>query len=234
MIFNIRQSLGIATHTIKEFAYLTGAETNLFTSINDIDFSLLDEKNILYGSVQDILYYLSFLNKEYEHIDYPFELHKYCNRYISQCYFKSLKKNNLSNVFCKPTKLKQFNGFILSGEFKDFIKMATVNDNDLVWLSTRINLLVEYRVFIYDRQILDVKPYKGDCSLGFCKQTVLSMIQDYKNQPVAYAIDIGVNNLGQTVLVEVNDGFSLGSYGLTPVNYGTIIVNRWRELIKVI
>lgn len=233
MKINIKKSLDISTATIKQFAFLVGSEINEFNSINEIDLSSLNEDNILYGSIQDILFYLSFLKKEYNYTSYPIELDKYLKRFVSQCFFKTIKKQNIKNLFIKPTKLKQFTGFVLTGEFSDYLQMVNVSDNDLVWLSSKINLLAEYRVFVYDKQILDIKPYRGDCSLGFNLETVKSMISDYKTAPIAYALDIGITDNKNTVLVEMNDGFSLGAYGLSTIEYGKIIVNRWRELLNI-
>ena len=51
-------------------------------------------------------------------------------------------------------------------------------------------------------------------------------------------MDWGVTDTGQTLLVEVNDGFALGNYGFALGNYGTkgyhytaMIECRWRELM---
>jgi len=47
----------------------------------------------------------------------------------------------------------------------------------------------------------------------------------------AYCIDFGVlaEGLG-TVVVEVNDSFTMGSYGLLPRAYASMIEARWEEL----
>ena len=46
-----------------------------------------------------------------------------------------------------------------------------------------------------------------------------------------YALDFGVLADGRTALVEWNDGFSLGSYGLEGGLYTELILARWCELI---
>ena len=51
-----------------------------------------------------------------------------------------------------------------------------------------------------------------DCVTGFC-------------------LDFGVTKCGETLLIEMNDGFSLGAYGLHPSLYADLIISRWEELV---
>ena len=49
----------------------------------------------------------------------------------------------------------------------------------------------------------------------------------------AYAIDFGVLRDGRTVLLEVNDGYSLGRYGCPPDAYVDVLGTRWAELVEL-
>jgi integrase len=50
--------------------------------------------------------------------------------------------------------------------------------------------------------------------------TIRSMVAAFgADAPHAYALDVGLVPSGDTVLVEVTDGFALGSYGLSPLLY---------------
>jgi hypothetical protein len=55
-------------------------------------------------------------------------------------------------------------------------------------------------------------------------------IRDYISQPAGYVMDFGVTDKGETVLIEVNDGFSIGSYGLFHIDYAKLLAARWAEL----
>jgi hypothetical protein len=48
----------------------------------------------------------------------------------------------------------------------------------------------------------------------------------------AYGIDFGVLDDGNTALIEWNDGFALGSYGLEKEIYTELILTRWEEILK--
>lgn len=47
-------------------------------------------------------------------------------------------------------------------------------------------------------------------------------------------MDFGVTNTGATILVEVNDGYSLGNYGLDSLLYAKLLSARWTELTNTI
>lgn len=47
-----------------------------------------------------------------------------------------------------------------------------------------------------------------------------------------YAIDFGVLSTGETALVEMNDGFSVGAYGINQEDYTDMVMARWEELLK--
>ncbi len=59
-------------------------------------------------------------------------------------------------------------------------------------------------------------------------------IAQYKSAPAGYAIDFGVTDKGQTILIEVNDGYALGSYGLFYLDYVKLLSARWAELTSTL
>jgi ATP-grasp domain, R2K clade family 2 len=49
--------------------------------------------------------------------------------------------------------------------------------------------------------------------------------------PIGFALDVGiVADSGNTAVVEMNEGFALGRYGLDPAKYFDLIAARWIEL----
>lgn len=63
--------------------------------------------------------------------------------------------------------------------------------------------------------------------------TVRAAVAAYAEAPVAYSLDFGVTADGRTLLVEANDAFALGAYGLEPVVYARMLEDRWLELVGV-
>ncbi|WP_238996654.1 ATP-grasp domain-containing protein [Paenibacillus pinistramenti] len=52
--------------------------------------------------------------------------------------------------------------------------------------------------------------------------------------PNGYAVDIGLTDKGETLLIEVNDGYALGQYGLNTLDYAKLLSARWSELTNTI
>lgn len=136
-------------------------------------------------------------------------------------------------VFVKPieTSHKHFSGRVFK-EFKDTIFSAAVPPECPVICSDVVNFVSEYRTFVLDGEILNLKHYKGDFRVFPDISVIESGVKSYLTSPVAYAIDFGVTSKNETLLIEVNDGYSLGCYGLNPIAYSTLLEKRWLELTK--
>ena len=63
------------------------------------------------------------------------------------------------------------------------------------------------------------------------KYKFIEIIKNYNNSPVAYGIDIGIDNANNSFVVEVNDATSLGNYGLDSIRYSEMLIARWFELV---
>lgn len=60
---------------------------------------------------------------------------------------------------------------------------------------------------------------RGDWSKSPGGVVIEQAIAAYASAPAGYVAGFGVTSDGRTLLVEVNDGYSLGSYGLWPKLY---------------
>jgi hypothetical protein len=90
----------------------------------------------------------------------------------------------------------------------------------------------EWRVFVIHGVPQCSSHYAGD-PLRFPSAAVIhSVIGAYSNAHAAYAIDFGVLEDDRTVLVELNDGFSLGHGGLPAPQYARLLIARWDELVQ--
>jgi len=169
-------------------------------------------------------------------MDYPPELSPWLYRDLSKStlgeIFSKLQKEEFKEpLFVKPYEdHKLFNGSLLTA-FRDFIPLAGIDTKTPVWVSTKLNFLTEWRVFILRKQILDARSYKGDPFITPSKTIVEMMIGAYKYAPVGYGLDVGVLPTGETVLIEVNDGFSLGNYGMGSLKYSQMLAARWEEMV---
>jgi hypothetical protein len=133
-------------------------------------------------------------------------------------------------VFVKPSDdSKKFTGVLVRGT-RDLIGCGEQSTDTSVWCSTPIRLRTEWRCFVRYGKILDVRPYKGDWRSHFDPLIIEEAVSVWEDKPRGCALDFGVDEQGRTVLIEVNDGFALGAYGLSPITYARLLSARWTEL----
>ena len=161
-------------------------------------------------------------------IEYPGELQKFLNRKVWTSTLNQVVANKQYGIFIKPTQTKLFQGKLVN-EFKDFIGL-NYQDEVQIWCSEIINVVTEWRCFVRYGELLDVRYYKGKWDSRLNLEIVKQAIQEYTRQPRSYGLDFGVDARGKHYLIEVNDGHSLGTYGMGAISYAKFLSARWSEL----
>jgi hypothetical protein len=206
-----------------------GFEVKKFHDVDEIASN--DPEIIIVGGISNVRKRLSNLGIEQggEELEYPSELQAYFNRKIWSSNLKAvMEDDNQRNIFLKPKETKTFNGKVIK-EFKDFIGL-NVSEEVEVWCAEVVELKTEWRCFVRYAELLDVRYYKGVWDSKLDVDLVKKAITDFKSAPAAYCLDFGVDEKGKYYLVEVNDGHSLGSYGMGAVSYAKFLSARWAEL----
>ena len=184
--------------------------------------------------ISDVLTALQQLGKDPPLLlDYPEELKSFLGRTVYETTFGEFRdKKHNGPVFVKPSQdHKLFTGLVWEGTREQRYLLGPVQNNVPVWVSGVVNFVAEYRTFIMDGEILDCRRYKGDWSKAPNRKIVEQAVEKMKGAaPVAYCLDFGVTPDGATLLVEANDGFAMGPYGLAPPQYACMIASRWRQL----
>jgi len=212
--------------------YNLGVETVPFYGFGDIvDLKDLGPEVGIVGFIGDVWEALRLLNKPIpKPLDYPEELMPWLGRSIRKSTIGEIRQSK-SKCFIKPVAHKLFTGFVWEASVGDRLSIATQESDTEVWVSDVVSFVSEYRCFIQDGEIVGVRLYKGDWSKALNKDTVITAVKAYSKQPRGFSLDFGVTTEGQTLLVEVNDGFALGCYGLYCITYARLIEARWQELI---
>jgi len=208
-----------------------GWETVKFYEVKDIKDH--HQEDIVVGGIGNVRSRLALLgiNRNEEEIDYPHSLSHYFGRRIWTTTIQELFEDNQNwNVFVKPKDItKKFAGKVVR-EYKDFIGLIEEDANTTVWCSEIVDFRTEWRCFIRYGEILDIRPYKGAWDSKLDLDIVNNAINDFADAPAAYGLDFGIDYDGNMKLVEINDGHSLGTYGIAPVNYAKFLTARWSEL----
>lgn len=96
-----------------------------------------------------------------------------------------------------------------------------------------ISIYSEWRAFIYEGKLVGLQNYAGEFTLFPNVDTIKGMIKKYESAPIAYTLDIGINDNSGTFVIECHDFFSCGLYGFNQ----PILVNmfyRWfKEYLKL-
>lgn len=193
----------------------------------------LEPGSIVYGTIRSVRCALNLLGVlEPGCLDIPEILEPWTFRKIWTDTLGYIRNHEeLWPVFIKPAKgHKLFTGYVLS-DFRGAITTAGFPDDTEVLCSEVVNFKTEYRTFVRHGEILGIKHYKGDPFVVPSEEAIKEMIRVYGNAaPAAYSLDVGVLADGATALVEINDGFALGCYGLPSLVYVKLIEARWDEI----
>jgi hypothetical protein len=114
----------------------------------------------------------------------------------------------------------------------DIAAASSLPDNHEVLVSEYVIFASEWRCFVCRGKILDLCRYQGEVFGYPDPQVVKNAVSDYSQiGPAGYGIDFGVLTNGKTVLVEVNEGYSLNPYGLESMEYAELLEARWLQLM---
>ena len=165
-------------------------------------------------------------------MDYPDELQEYLGRKIWQTKMNEVNNNpDCWPVFVKPIEDKQFTGVVVRSP-KDLIGCGIQGVNQDVYCSEIVKFVAEWRCFVRYGHILSVRPYKGDWRKYYDYRVIENAVKEFTSAPAGYAIDFGLTDDGRTLLIEVNDGYALGCYGLFYIDYAKLLSARWAELTR--
>lgn len=236
-------------YEIEYFVYLPDQEGNApfrFADTLRSDVPVFTKDTIVVGGVQTVDAVYDLLKVNNPHLEsYPHQLDEYMCRKISEKTLEQVRTEILDDIendrinpqFIKPKaeQRKVFTGHVVS-RYVDLIKTAGLPGETKVWSSPIVEFISEYRVFINRGKIVGLKHYKGDFLVFPDDIAIERMVNDYYDAPIAYSLDVGVTkspfDASDTLLVEVNDANALGCYGLGPVTYANMIVDRWNEVVN--
>jgi hypothetical protein len=184
--------------------------------------------------------------------DYPEQISHLMNRECRTTTWAEAKRLQ-GDWFIKPGLPKAwFCPSLIHGPFEQTLRCSNVGTSDLdgdayglanledhypVSVSKPMAWNSEWRCFVLGDEILDVRPYSGDWHLVPSKAYVEEVVEamgsgtQLRPSPIAYAVDFGVDkHSNQTSVIECNDAWALGSYGLRPTLYAQMLIHRWAEL----
>ena len=235
MVVYIRQSklpseVSINKYNAQVGAYLQGEEVILYQYFSEIKQLTSDDTVVDYITETRAL--LKMMGLDVPVYDYPIELNEFYGRKIYAGILGEIVNipDNWGKFIKPKAGSKVFTGRVVNGT-NNLIGIGLPFDYP-IWISEVVEFIAEWRCFVLDGQVLDVRPYTGDYHVHLDPSVIDEAISCWKDAPVAYGLDIGVTRDGRTLVVEVNDGYALGNYGLSSLNSINFHKARWKEMVK--
>ncbi len=212
-----------------------GAHIITYQSLDEI-IDQIDKDDIVIDYIHQMQTIFHKFDCNYQTIDYPSCFNPFYGRKIWKSYLSVIDQNpDLWNVFIKPLKTKTFTGKVIRS-VKDLRGCGIPGEDVEIYCSEVVEFKAEYRMFIIYDEIHMVSLYKGDYHYNYDPKVVDEILEAFKtweDRPMGCGIDIGVTKDHQTLVVEINDGYSLGSYGIFEIPYAKLMSARYSQIMKV-
>lgn len=137
-------------------------------------------------------------------------------------------------IFVKPLEHhKLFSGMIIKENGENLHKISYYDKNTPVIFSDVLTFISEWRLFVMEDQIVYGSCYNKNFKLNpdwaICDD-IVSKMKTIQGRPIAYSLDVAITDNNETVIIELNDSYALGSFGLSSNLYAEMILKRWGQL----
>jgi len=191
----------------------------------------IKKEDLFVGFVEDTKQLLDCLQISIPKIScYPQILKDYYGRKIWKSTLEQFMNDQKYKLFIKPVENKIFTGKLIKS-FRDFISIGHQKETIEIWCSEPVNIKTECRCFVKYGKIIDLRNYKGDWRINPDVTIVEEVVKKLSLQLSGYAVDFGITQEGKTIVIELNDGYSLGNYGLFSVDYCRLLNARWSQIM---
>ncbi len=151
-------------------------------------------------------------------------------------------------LFIKPVQIKLFSGLVLDGSVYSCLRGLPDDTQIMAYKPFSDQLLSEWRIYVERNQMVDARHYSGKLLLAPDGGYIHEVLNANKKEfPVCYTIDIGILELpnygnifleeqehlmNENVVVEFNDMWAIGNYGVPNDIYLRLLKQRYFEIIK--
>lgn len=185
------------------------------------EFILVESDNDTYkeyipiGSVEFVTNHMKKYHgvKDIKPLNIPEELYPFAKRMVAR-----VERSDVWKL------LFQYNNLFIKDDdkIKGFSNICNCNTNLPVCnylVSELIDIKSEWRCFVRNGELLDMKCYSGEFDVLPKVSEVKKMIEAYKKAPPAYTIDVAITEKDETVIIECHNFFSCGLYGFNDYRY---------------
>jgi hypothetical protein len=146
-------------------------------------------------------------------------------------------------IFIKPIEIKLFTGLVLDGMIYASLANLPQDTKVMAYKPFDKKILSEWRIYVHNKKIVDARNYSGDFMIIPIKSWLDKKITSLDNFPCAYTIDVGLLESNgfdfedstynvEPILIEFNDLWALGNYGMPNDLYLQLLQDRYFEIVK--
>jgi len=147
---------------------------------------------------------------------------------------EALEIGREKKIFIKPEETKLFTGFVYEGYTYSCLEGIPLDTPVLVYEVFSSFIETEWRAYIYRNKVIDIRNYSGDFFLMPNREYIEELVDTNRKLefPIAYSIDVGVLEDKTHVVIEYNDFWALGNYGMPNWLYVKCLIARYRQIIN--
>jgi hypothetical protein len=171
------------------------------------------------------------------HVSAPAVLYPFLGRECCRTTIHEVRKAGRFPIFLKPyDQAKVFSGLVIKNadELERLLTaregFPAIAEDFPVLAQEPVSFKTEWRVFVIRGVVVGINFYQGDPLIFPLASVIQRTIGAYEHAPAGYSIDFGVTDKSDTLLIEVNDGYSLGHGALTGRLYAELLQARWLEI----
>lgn len=135
-------------------------------------------------------------------------------------------------IFIKPLEIKLFTGLVLDGFVYKQLTDLPQDTKVMAYKPFDEKILSEWRLYVHNKKIIDARNYSGDFLNIPNYLNAYDFIKSNKDFPCAYTIDIGSLSNDESVIIEFNDMWAIGNYGMPNDLYLKLLKDRYFEIVE--
>lgn len=144
---------------------------------------------------------------------------------------------NGETLFVKPKQIKLFTGMVVNKQFGFSLNPYPDDTDVIVSKPFESEIVSEWRCYVRKNiigdPIVDIRCYSGDPFVIPKKEFILELFnQNILKYPKAYTIDVAILENGENTVVEYNDMWAIGNYGMENEKYVSLLKERYFEIIR--
>lgn len=138
-----------------------------------------------------------------------------------------------TKLFIKPIEIKLFTGLILDGMQYSCLSNLSPETKVMAYQPFSSKIISEWRLYVHNDKLIDARNYSGEFIISPNYEYAMTVIANNKGKfPCAYTVDVAILEGGENVVVEFNDMWAIGNYGIPNDIYLRALRDRYFQIVS--